>query len=112
MGRVLLCVFFCGSNGINATDIHKDMFALYGGKCLSRKAVHNWVVNVSLRTKSLKRRSGGAEVRKWLRQQSEDFYAADFDALVKLWTSVSMLVEDMSIRKCIPQVRIPFSIHL
>jgi hypothetical protein len=26
-----------------------------------------------------------AEVWKWLRQQSEDFYAAGFDALVKQW---------------------------
>jgi histone-lysine N-methyltransferase SETMAR len=25
------------------------------------------------------------EARKWLRQQSEDFYAAGFDALVKRW---------------------------
>jgi hypothetical protein len=25
------------------------------------------------------------EVRKWLRQQSKDLYAADFDALVKRW---------------------------
>jgi hypothetical protein len=25
------------------------------------------------------------EVRKWLRQQSEDFCAEDFDALVKRW---------------------------
>jgi hypothetical protein len=25
------------------------------------------------------------EMRKWLRQQSKDFYAADFDALVKRW---------------------------
>jgi hypothetical protein len=25
------------------------------------------------------------EVRKWLRQQSEDFYAVGFDALVKRW---------------------------
>jgi hypothetical protein len=25
------------------------------------------------------------EVRKWLRQQSKDFYAACFDALVKRW---------------------------
>jgi hypothetical protein len=23
--------------------IHKEMFAVYGGKCLSREAVHNWV---------------------------------------------------------------------
>jgi hypothetical protein len=26
-----------------------------------------------------------AEVRKWLRQQSKDFYAAVFEALVKRW---------------------------
>jgi hypothetical protein len=25
------------------------------------------------------------EMRQWLRQQSEDFYAAGFDALVKRW---------------------------
>jgi hypothetical protein len=34
------------------------MFPVYGGKCLSRKAVHNWVTNVSLMTKRLKRRCG------------------------------------------------------
>jgi hypothetical protein len=28
------------------------------------------------------------EVRKWLRQQSERFYAAGFDALVKQWDDV------------------------
>jgi hypothetical protein len=27
----------------NAKDIHKEMFPVYGGKCLSRKAVHSWV---------------------------------------------------------------------
>jgi hypothetical protein len=35
------------------------------------------VENVSLMTKRLKRR--------WLRQQSKDFYATGFDALVKRW---------------------------
>jgi hypothetical protein len=28
------------------------------------------------------------QVRKWLREQSKDFCAAGFDALVKQWTSV------------------------
>jgi hypothetical protein len=28
---------------LNAKDIHKEMFPLYGGKCLSHKAAHNWV---------------------------------------------------------------------
>jgi hypothetical protein len=50
---------------------------------LSRKAAHNWVE---------KRGEGFAddeevetEARKWLRQQSKDFYFAGFDALVKRW---------------------------
>jgi hypothetical protein len=34
------------------------MFPVYGGKCLSRKAVHNWVTNVSLMTRRLKRSCG------------------------------------------------------
>jgi hypothetical protein len=29
------------------------------------------------------------KARKWLRQQSKDFYAAGFDALVKLWDKCS-----------------------
>jgi hypothetical protein len=37
-------------------DIHKEMFPVYSGKCLSRKAVHNWATDVSLMTKRLKRR--------------------------------------------------------
>jgi hypothetical protein len=31
------------AKGLNAKDIHKDMFPVYGGKCLSPKAVHNLV---------------------------------------------------------------------
>jgi hypothetical protein len=38
--------------------IHKEMFPVYGGKLLSRKAVHNRVVNISLMTKRLKGRFG------------------------------------------------------
>jgi hypothetical protein len=33
--------------GLNAEDIHKEMFPVYGGKCLSRKAVHNSVEKIS-----------------------------------------------------------------
>jgi hypothetical protein len=39
---VLLCGFG-GAKGLNAKDIHKEMFPVYGGKFLSRKAIHNWV---------------------------------------------------------------------
>jgi hypothetical protein len=27
-------VRFCGENGINGKDIHREMFPVYGGKCL------------------------------------------------------------------------------
>jgi hypothetical protein len=35
------------AKGFNAKNIHKDIFPVYGGKCLSRKAVHNWVEKFS-----------------------------------------------------------------
>jgi hypothetical protein len=57
---------FLRAKGLNAKDIHKEMFPVYGEKCLSRKAVHNCVE---------KRVKGFAddevvetELRKWLRQ--------------------------------------------
>jgi hypothetical protein len=50
--------FFLWAKGLNAKDIHKEMFRVYVGKCLLRKAVYNWVTNVSLMTKRLKRRCG------------------------------------------------------
>jgi hypothetical protein len=51
-------VRFLWARKLNAKDIHKELFPVYGGKCLSLKAVHNWLANVSLMAKSLKRRSG------------------------------------------------------
>jgi hypothetical protein len=33
--------------GLNAKDIHKAMFPVYGEMRLSRKAVHNWVKEFS-----------------------------------------------------------------
>jgi hypothetical protein len=54
------------------------------------------VANVSLMTKEIE-----TEVRKWLRQQSKDLYAAGFDVLVKRWDKcISMLMEDKSRNKC------------
>jgi hypothetical protein len=47
--------------GLNAKDITKEMLSVYGGKCLSCQADHNWVEkggNLSLTTKRLKRRCG------------------------------------------------------
>jgi hypothetical protein len=59
------------------------MFPLYGGKCLSHKAVHNWVDKLFHGRPKVS--DDETVARNWLRQQSKDFYAAGFDALVKLW---------------------------
>jgi hypothetical protein len=37
------------AKGLHAKDIHKEMFLAYGGKCLSRKAVHSWVAKLGKR---------------------------------------------------------------
>jgi hypothetical protein len=43
----LSVVRFLWAQGLSAKDIHKEMLPVYGGKCLSRKAVHNWVEKFS-----------------------------------------------------------------
>jgi hypothetical protein len=50
--------FFLLAKGLDAKDIHKEMFHVCGGKYLSRKAVHSWLAKVLLMTKRLKRRCG------------------------------------------------------
>jgi transposase-like protein len=42
-------VFFLWAKGLNVKDIHKEMYSLHGGKCLSRKTVRNWVEKFSQR---------------------------------------------------------------
>jgi hypothetical protein len=36
-------VRFLWTEGLNAKDINKEIFPVYGGKCLLCKAVHSWV---------------------------------------------------------------------
>jgi transposase len=38
---------FLWTKGLNTNDSHREKFPVYGGKCLSRKAVHNWVKKFS-----------------------------------------------------------------
>jgi hypothetical protein len=38
---------FLWAKGLNAKDIHKEIFPVYGGKCPSCKDVHNWVEKFS-----------------------------------------------------------------
>jgi hypothetical protein len=76
-------VRFLWAKGLNANNIHKEMFPVYGGRCLSRKAVHNWVEKFSQGRSNVA--DDEMEVQNWLRQQSKDFYVEGFDALVKRW---------------------------
>jgi hypothetical protein len=76
-------VRFLWAKGLNAKDIHKEMFPVYGGMCLSRSAVHSWVQKHGKRFSEDEEVE--TEVRKYLRQQSKDFYSVGFDALVKRW---------------------------
>jgi hypothetical protein len=55
------------AKGLNAKDIHKEMFPVYGGKCLSRKEVHTWVGKRGKRFADEEEVEN--EVRKWLRQR-------------------------------------------
>jgi hypothetical protein len=91
MANVLECsteeqrsvVHFLWEKALSAKDIHKYMFPVYGGKCLSSKAVHKWVEKLGKRFADDEEVE--TEVRKWLKQQSKYFYARGFDALVKRW---------------------------
>jgi hypothetical protein len=68
-------------------DINKEIFPVYDGKCLSRKAVLN---EFEKRDKYFADdEEVETEVRKWLRQQPKDFYTAGFGALVKRWDKCS-----------------------
>jgi hypothetical protein len=55
------------------------MFPVYCGKCLSRKAIHSWSEK---RGERFADEEVETEVRKWLRQQSNDFYVAGFDKCI------------------------------
>jgi hypothetical protein len=64
-------------------DIHKEMFHVYGGKYLSRKAVHNWIGKFS---RGLSKVADDARPDAEVAETTDtDFCAADFDALVKQW---------------------------
>jgi hypothetical protein len=49
---------FLWAKGLIAKDILKEMAPVYGGKCLSPQAVHNWMTIFSLMMKKSKRMCG------------------------------------------------------
>jgi hypothetical protein len=74
---------FLRVKGLNAKDIHKEIFPVYGGKCLSRKVVDNWVEKFSQGlSKVADDAQPGGEVAE---TTAKDFYAAGFDALIMRW---------------------------
>jgi hypothetical protein len=87
-------VHFLWAKGLNAKDIHKEMFPVYSGKCLSCKAVHNSIEKFS------------QKVQKWLRQQSKTPMLQVSTHWQSNGPSASMLVEDISRNKCFFQVQI------
>jgi hypothetical protein len=60
-------VRFLWAKGLNAKDIYKEMFPVYGGKCLSRKAVHNWIEKFSQGRSKISDDETG--LRMWLKEQ-------------------------------------------
>jgi hypothetical protein len=76
-------VRFLWTKGLNAKGIRKEMFTVYGGKCLRVKRFTTGSRNSlkGVRKSQMK----PDRVRKWLRQQSKYFYGEGFDALVKRW---------------------------
>jgi hypothetical protein len=69
------------AKGLNAKDIHKETFLVYGGKCLSHKAFHNWVEKFyQRRSKVADDARPGVEVAE---TTVKDFNAAGIEALVK-----------------------------
>jgi hypothetical protein len=75
------CFFFCGENGLNAKDIHTQIFPVYSKKCLSRTAVHNWIEKFSQgRSKIADDARPGEEVAE---TTVNSLYVAGFEALVK-----------------------------
>jgi hypothetical protein len=79
-----LCVFsffVIVGKSADAKDIHKEIFPVYGGKCLPRKAVHNRVEKLSQGLWKVTDDSRpGAEL---LQTTIKDFYSAGFAALIK-----------------------------
>jgi hypothetical protein len=103
-------VRFLWAKGVTAKNIHKEMFRVYGGKCLvtyscSQMCGKHFADDEEVET----------EVRKWLRQQSKDSMLWVLTHWKSVGTSVSMLMEDMSRNKCFSSSNITcftFHIHL
>jgi hypothetical protein len=79
----ICCAFFCGQkDSMHRILIKKYILFTAGSVCRIKRLTtgsRNSIKDVR------KWQMMPDQVRKWLRQQSNDFYAAGFDALVKRW---------------------------
>jgi hypothetical protein len=74
-------VSFSWAEWPNAEDLHEKMLPVYDEECLSRKGFQNWVETFPHgRSKVADNETG---MRKWLKQQSTNFYAVGWDTLLK-----------------------------
>jgi hypothetical protein len=89
------------AKGLNAKGNYKEMFPVCGGKCMSRKAVHNCVVKRFADDEEVE-----TEVRKWLRRQT-----TGFDALVKRWYKC-INIDGGFVEKYMFYVSYPFDTYL
>jgi transposase len=82
--RCVVC--FLWAKGLNAKDIRKEMFLVYGGKGLSHKAVHNWVEKFSQgHSKVSDDARPGRHVAQVAETTIKRLLCWRFDALVKRW---------------------------
>jgi hypothetical protein len=79
MATVFECVSFCGQKNSMQSIFMKKCFLFKAGSacCVKRFSLGG--------KRFADDEDAETEVRKWLRQQSKDFGAAGFDALVKRW---------------------------
>jgi hypothetical protein len=85
---ILVCTFCGHEDSMQKIFIKKCFLFMVGSVCSIKQ--------FSLGGKCFADDEVETKVWKQLRQQSKDFYAVGFNALVKRWISVLMLVKDMS----------------
>jgi hypothetical protein len=98
---------FLWAKWLNAKDIQKEMFPVYGGKCLSHKPFNNWLEEFS--QGRLKAADDAQPSRPVAQVVDTTVKRLPMLQVSTHWqsdgTSVSMLAEDMSRNKCFFQVR-------
>jgi hypothetical protein len=83
--KTAFCCAFFVAKGLNAKDIHKEMFPVYGGKCSSCKAVQNWVDKCSDGSYKIADDAQPGRCVEISTDASGSVYAAGVDALAKPW---------------------------